>query len=217
MVLPPSISLLRVHVYDYIREQLRLGNLTPGSIIRINDLSEETGIKRTPLRDALLQLQAEGFITFLPQRGILINELTPAEIRNIYEICGALDYRVILSSFDRIGEAEISMMEKYNLEMKGLKSADDHETFNEKNFSFHEIYTGLCPNEMLAELITMYRTRLFQFTKTNWGEAFLNANWTEHNRIIDLFKRGAREELAVYIRDVHWSVNWEDMDIKGTS
>ena len=78
-MLPPTISngqLLRTQVYDYLRDQMRLGVLKPGASINITELSEKLGVSRTPLRDALLLLQANGFVTILPQRGITINDLT---------------------------------------------------------------------------------------------------------------------------------------------
>jgi len=64
--------------------------------VSMNELMSNLGISRTPLRDALLQLHNEGFVTFLPQRGIRINELSPQDIEDLYEILGALDSRVLL-------------------------------------------------------------------------------------------------------------------------
>ena len=113
----PGTQLLRQQVYEHLRRELKSEKLKPGNTVRINQLGEALGISRTPLRDALLQLQAEGFVTFLPQRGILINELSEKEIKDIYEMLGALDSRGLLSVFSRIGNVEIHQMKAINDEM----------------------------------------------------------------------------------------------------
>ena len=85
---PNHHQLLRTQVYEYLREELKTERLKSGMFISINNLAEKLGITRTPLRDALLQLQAEGFVTFLPQRGIKINKLSQRDIEDIYEMLG---------------------------------------------------------------------------------------------------------------------------------
>jgi len=60
---------LREQVYDFIREELTRGKLIPGDAINLNAISQELGISKTPLRDALLQLDTEGFVTISPVAG----------------------------------------------------------------------------------------------------------------------------------------------------
>ena len=60
---------LRGQVYDYLRDAINRGSLEPGAFIDQNALSAAMGISRTPLRDALIQLEAEGFVSILPRRG----------------------------------------------------------------------------------------------------------------------------------------------------
>ena len=100
-------QLLRSQVYEYLRNELKAENLKPGMFVSMNLIMKNLGISRTPLRDALLQLQNEGFVTFLPQRGIRINELSQQDIADMYEMLGALDSRALLSVFGRLGSSEI--------------------------------------------------------------------------------------------------------------
>ena len=109
--------LLRQQVYEYLRKKLKSDTLKPGNTVRIKQLSEELGISRTPLRDALLQLQTEGFVTFLPQRGILINKVSEIDIQNFYEVLGALDSRGLLTVFACIGPQEVEKMSALNEDM----------------------------------------------------------------------------------------------------
>ena len=62
-------GLLRTAVYERILSDLQQGAIAPGETISLNKLAETLNISKTPLRDALLELQAEGFVTLYPQRG----------------------------------------------------------------------------------------------------------------------------------------------------
>jgi DNA-binding FadR family transcriptional regulator len=55
----------------------------------------------------------------------------------------------------------------------------------------------------------MNRARLFVFTERDWGENFREANYNEHNVIIDLVRAGDAKKMAEYIRDIHWAYSWE--------
>ena len=92
-------GLLRTAVYERILSDLRQGRITPGETISLSRLSETLNISKTPLRDALLGLQAEGFVTLYPQRGVMVNVLSEEEKRHIYEVCGVLDGQVIRNVF----------------------------------------------------------------------------------------------------------------------
>ncbi len=60
------IASLREQVYRYLRDQMHLGNILPGSSLNLNQISQQLGISKTPLRDALIQMESEGFVTIYP-------------------------------------------------------------------------------------------------------------------------------------------------------
>lgn len=99
-------GLLRTAVYERILSDLQQGAIAPGETISLNKLAETLNISKTPLRDALLELQAEGFVTLYPQRGVMVNALSEEEKREIYEVCGVLDGQVIRNVF-QIGRAHV--------------------------------------------------------------------------------------------------------------
>jgi DNA-binding GntR family transcriptional regulator len=205
----PGVQLLRLQVYKHLRTALKSEQLKPGSYVRINQLSEELGISRTPLRDALLQLQVEGFVTFLPQRGILINEVSDEDIKHIYEVLGALDSRGLHTVFPRIGAGEIRQMKAINEDMVlQVKKHAFYEYFD-LNTRFHNVYLNLSDNPLLLNQLNILRQRLFDFgTKGEWINKIQVLNYQEHLKLIDLIEAGNANVASDFIRDVHCSINW---------
>ena len=80
---PIQTKSLKDQVYEFLEGQIHSQDLKPGDTINLEKTSRSLGISRTPLRDALLLLQLEGFVTILPRRGIVVNGLSLAEIREM--------------------------------------------------------------------------------------------------------------------------------------
>ncbi len=207
----PGTSLLRTQVYEYLRRELRKEKLKPGMSISMNDLMRNLGISRTPLRDALLQLQNEGFVTFLPQRGIRINELTRKDIENMYQMLGALDSRVLLAVFDRIGSRELDQMKHINDEMGKNLEAQNFPRYWNLNTAFHNVYLNLSNNELILNHINILRQRLFEFGKKDWSLRRKHVIHKEHSTLIDLIEKGDGVGAADFMRDVHTIL---DLDAK---
>ena len=201
-------SLLRLQVYEYLRNELKEGNLKPGMFVSINQIMKNLGLSRTPLRDALLQLQTEGFVTFLPQRGIQINELSQQDIEYMYEMLGALDSRVLLSVFPVVGTAEIENMKKLNQKMLDNISDSNFSRYWDFNTAFHNTYLNLSSNKPMLRQINIVRQRLFEFGKKDWSRKMRQMNYTEHRTMIELFEKGNAIEAADFMRDVHCVINY---------
>jgi len=202
-------QLLRSQVYEYLREALRKGKMKPGMFISINQVVKELGMSRTPLRDALLQLQTEGFVTFLPQRGIRINTIDDSDLVDIYEMLGALDSRALLSVCGKIGSREVAKMKKINEQMLKVIHKKKFDRYFELNRDFHNVYLDLSTNKPLLNQVNILRQRLFEFgAKVDWLEKVPQLLYTEHLTMIDLIETGRCREAAEFMRDVHCSMNW---------
>ena len=205
-----NFQLLRSQVYEHLRGELKNQNLKPGMFVTINQLSQQLGINRTPLRDALLQLQVEGFVTFLPQRGIRINEISSKDLENIYEMLGALDSRALFSVFDQITPGHIKQMKKINQEMYQAMTDREYNGYFDLNSAFHDVYLKLSTNDMLLNQINIIRQRLFDFgAKGDWIEHVLKLNYIEHLTLIELIEQGEPKAVSDFIRDTHCCINWD--------
>ena len=201
-----NVKSLKEQVYEYLREQMRRGAILPGSAIDMEETSKRLGVSKTPLRDALLQLETEDFVTILPRRMVVVNALTEQDIRNYYEIIGSLESMALLKAFDRMTPSDIVAMQGLNDGMRAALAAADFDLYYEKNLAFHNTFLNLCSNVSLVKLVNNLKKRLYDFPRVKgfvkeWEETSVG----EHQALIDLLRTGRSQDAANHIRDVHWS------------
>jgi DNA-binding GntR family transcriptional regulator len=197
---------LRLQVYEHLKELLNEGELRPGGFLDLRGLERDLGISRTPLRDALLRLESEGFVEILPRRGVQIAELTLERIRDIYQIVGALEGSVLGSLAGDDVTAITPHLQRLNQEMSRALDAGDYDGFYERNTAFHDSFLNLSDNAELVEHVRILKQRLYDFPRRQpaireWEER----STREHDRIIDLLTAGDVGKAGAFLRDVHWS------------
>ena len=194
---------LRSQVYELLRQQLQDGELAPGAIINMATLVETLGVGRTPLREALLQLQAERLVEILPQRGMRVCSLGIREIEEIYEIVGALESRV-LAGVHRMSKADLKLMKKINATMRKLQVEDDRERYYRANRDFHNVILAQSQNRQLVEYVKIQKLRLYDFPKRDYGRSWMEKNSREHAEFVRLLEEDGARAASSYWRDVHW-------------
>ncbi|MHB8055875.1 MAG: GntR family transcriptional regulator [Candidatus Aminicenantales bacterium] len=201
-----NIKSLKEQVYEFLRDAMRRGEILPGSVIDMEETSVRLGVSKTPLRDALLQLEMEEFVTIMPRRKVVVNILRPDDIKNYYEIIGALESAALLEVFDRLGEVETRTLDRLNLEMKEAIEKDDFDLYYEKNLAFHDVFLSRCGNADLLKIINNLKRRLYDFPRQKgFVKEWERASIGEHGAFVALIKAGKKDEAAAHIRDVHWS------------
>ncbi len=203
-----DIRSLRQQVYEYLRGKIQIGSLVPGSFINLNEISQQLGISKTPLRDAIIQMECEGFVTILPRRGVRINRLSLEEIRNILEIVGALESAVVRSDCDRLTLDHIDRMQQLNEDMRVCIRQNPSGAFDTQyyqlNLSFHNEFLGLSTNIALKQMLLIMKQRLYDFPRLSYIKEWEWINCDEHDRFIQLLREGLKDDAARLWRDCHW-------------
>ena len=108
--------------YERLRDSILNGQLEPGQIYNEMALAKELGISRTPVREALLEFSAQGLITFLPRKGVVIKHYTRKDVIEIFELRRVVE----LTAIEKVAKADppldLSRIEKYLEDQR--KSAD---------------------------------------------------------------------------------------------
>ena len=204
---PLQTRSLREQVYEHLRDAMSQGELQPGAFLDLNAIAARLGISRTPLREALLQLENEGFVTILPRRGFRLNPLTLEDIRHSYEIIGALEAATLRAHGGALTPGDLARMRALNEAMAAAVAVDDFSRYYDLNLAFHDLILGLGANGPLQALVRSLKRRLYDWPRRagfvkRWEEHSVG---TEHARLLDLLEAGAIQEAAAYLQDVHWS------------
>ena len=132
---------LREQIYAHLRNEIMNGTLKPGASINMDNLSKELSISKTPLREALIKLECQGFVEMLPRKGVQVKKLTYGELKEYYEIIGFLESAVVYSVFDQIkSPSVIEKMKQSNAQQKILLKNKEFDLYYQLNLEFHDIF-----------------------------------------------------------------------------
>jgi len=209
-----DVRSLRQQVYEYIRDEMQNGKISPGSYIKLKKISKQLGISTTPLRDAIIQLECEGFVTILPRRGVLVKRMTPMEIREYFQIIGSLESSVVFSEFNRIGSSQINKMQALNLKMKESMLRKDVQSYFRMDMELHGILLKLSNSTTLHNIIMPLKQRLFEFSTQKLIPEWASAIYYEHSEFIQHLRNADRQAAISVWRHKHWSFSHHRKNIQ---
>ncbi|MDO5301541.1 MAG: GntR family transcriptional regulator [Tissierellia bacterium] len=206
---------LKDHVYNYISEQIRIGNLNSDEKVNEQEICAQLNISRTPVREALIQLAADGFLESAPRRGFRVKPLTEEEGRDIYEILAVLDAMAAEKAMANLTEADFKAMDDlvelmdFHIEREQF---DDYYPLQER---FHDIYIERSDNVALADIISRLQRRFIRqghsFTATEDLQSLLKDTNNQHKEIIQLFRDRRGEELRNFLTNTHWVYHYQEV------
>ena len=120
--------------------ELTVEQFKPGEKISESVLAEKFGISRTPVREAIRQLETEGFLTVHPRRGAVISSFTAQDVREFYELKALLEGFAVRKAIPYLTDEDIERMRDLNRQMvKFVRTGDVQSLFNAHN-QFHEVF-----------------------------------------------------------------------------
>jgi DNA-binding GntR family transcriptional regulator len=148
---------LHEQVADTLRQEIFAGTLAPGSFVDEVALCDRLEISRTPLREALKVLSAEGLVRHEPRRGCFVNEVTERDLDEIFPVIALLEGRCAHEAALRASDADLIALEV--LHDKLQKAARDKRIvdYYDANYAIHEAIITLADNRWLAQVIAGLR------------------------------------------------------------
>ncbi len=140
-----------------VRDLIVEGVYPPGTHIPENALCASFGVSRTPMREALKALAAEGLVVLLPRRGAVVNALTLKDVDDVVAVIEALEGLASLEACARITAAQLSRIESMNAEMVACRKAGDLMGYFKRNQDIHEAIVEAAGNDVAS---AMYRSLL---------------------------------------------------------
>ena len=210
-----DITSLSAIVYEDLKRRLNSGVLKPGQFIDLSALGRELGMSRTPLRDAMIRLELEGFVVVYPRRGVMVRILDLAAIRDIYQIVGALEAAVVERMALRFRASDADHMDSHRKAMAESLAADDFDTYYSANLAFHDVYLDLSDNEDLIHHVRTLKERLYDFPRrSEYVKEWELDSTAEHAEITARLRTGDFKGTAAYVREVHWNFEVQERYIR---
>jgi DNA-binding GntR family transcriptional regulator len=184
------------YVYEQLYEAILSGRFKPGEHLVLEELGEELGTSRTPLREAIRRLQTEGLVDSTPHRGAVVADLSVEELIELYHIRAVLEGLAARLATENLSDEELTQLQDIFDETRRELDPSNPVRFEEFNRPFHEIiYQGANAPFLYEMIINLYtKTGLYRHLSLR-STGRVQDVLDEHHRILDaLLARDA--ELA---------------------
>jgi DNA-binding GntR family transcriptional regulator len=175
-------------VVERIKGAIESGTLRAGSAIGQQELADQLGVSRQPIRQALPLLIAEGWIQSLPNRRLLVRELAAAEVDEIFAVRRLLEPVALAAS---IARATPAMLRRLKFTLTEYEAATTPAELESADVAFHDALYSCCENETLLRLIEQLRRslkRVYELKPT--GSALRKQAIAEHRKLAMLCEQG---------------------------
>ena len=190
---------LHEQVAHRLRQMLVENRIAPGAKLNERELSEVLNVSRTPLREAIKMLAAEGLVELLPNRGAIAVELSEADVLNTFEVMAGLEAQSGALAAERITDTELAEIKAMHYEMLAAWTRRDLPAYYRLNAAIHRAINAAAKNPVLVATYNQVNARLqaLRFRSNQDGEKWKNAV-REHELMIDaLSARDAQAMRAV--------------------
>lgn len=180
---PPAA--LHEQVAQSLRQMLVEGQVPPGAKLNERALSEVLKVSRTPLREAIKMLAAEGLVELLPNRGAIALQLSEADILDTFEVMAGLEGQSGELAAQRITDAELAEIRAMHYEMMAAYTRRDLSTYYQLNSAIHRAINAAARNPVLTATYNQVNARLqaLRFRSNQDGEKWKRA-MQEHEQMI---------------------------------
>ena len=181
---------LRGRVFNKIREDILSGKYKKNEELKETAIGSELGVSRTPVREALRQLELEGLVTIIPNKGAYVNGITEKDIHDIYIIRSYLEGLCAKWACEHISDEQIDELEEIVYLSEFHAKKEHHEQILSLDNKFHQLIYEASNSKILHHVLTdfhHYVERIRKITLASESRA-MNSN-KEHTAILEAIKQ----------------------------
>lgn len=188
--------------YRVLKREILENRLQPGFQALEPEIATRLGMSRTPVREAAIRLQDEGLVQIVRRRGIRVLPLSPADMREIYQILAALEADACaLLANRKPSEQELEPLFHETAIMEAAYEAGDRETWAHADDRFHRALVALCENRRMASIVNMlldqaHRTVMFAL----YLRDFPARSTADHRLVLKMIVDGVPNAASHYCR-----------------
>lgn len=190
--------------YEYLKEAILSNKLKGSQAISEMAVAKKLEISRSPLREAMRELEQEGLIVSYPDRGSFVTALTPYDVEEIYDLRAMLEAWGLEKSINRISDNELDRLEE---DFRKAAEAEDWDQLHQVDRRFHDLIINRSGSKRLVAFIRTLNSQTERVRRISTGAQMRRENSvTEHLEIIRCIRardlEAAREALRKHIISV---------------
>lgn len=193
---------LHDEMVETLRQMILDGDLAPGARIPELAICEQFQVSRTPLREALKVLAAEGLIILMPHRGAVVTMVEVDEVAAAFEVLGHMEILIGQLVVERASDDELQALMKMHLQMVAYHSADDRPAYFHVNQDIHMTLARMTENRVLADTYeTLNRKIMRARSVANLDRLRWEESAQEHSAFMEALMRRDRAAFSYLLRD----------------
>lgn len=201
-VIEISRMALTAQVTYRLRQLLIEGRIAPGAKLNERELCEQLNVSRTPLREAIKLLGAEGLVDLLPNRGAVAVKLTETDIANAFEVLGGLEAMSGQLAAERITEDELAEIRATHYEMLASFTRRDLSSYYRLNAVIHSAINAAAKNPVLTSTYNSINARMQSMRfRTNQNETKWKQAMKEHQDMLDALVERDGNALGAILKE----------------
>lgn len=190
---PLKRNTLKEQAYIALRDMIAGQRFSSGTWINAELLAKELGVSRTPVWQALKQLEAEGLVQHVPNRGVRMVEMTPEMAVDLYEVRGVLEGLAARLMARKPLAGALGRMKKILQRQEVSVNQGDSVAYSRTDFEFHQVLYEACGNWLLREQLDSIKSKARPFVRDI--SPILPELYQDHHRLI-LALEGGDEDAA---------------------
>jgi len=186
-----------------LADDIVCGRLAPGIALEEEELARQFGVSRTPVREAIRQLEAIGLAVARPHRGAVVAPITGERLDEMFAVLGELEAVCARECATRMTGGERSALSALHERMRRAVRDGELEAYAGLNDSFHDAIGNGSSNGFLTDLTLSVRARLQPFRKAQFYASLerLSQSWAEHDRVVTAILQGSGPAAENAMRD----------------
>lgn len=190
--------------YEKLRMMIITEKVGNNGTLSEQEIAEEFGMSRTPVREAFRRLHHEGLIEIIPHKRTYVRQLSSIEVIHNYELAEALEGMIVYLTTPNLSDQDVKELQHYVDEMDRAQAAHDVEYWIKLDEAFHDLIIDRCENKILGEQRRLLQGQIFRsrMLKTMpWLDKKISNE--EHKKILSAMRRGDAELARTEIHR-HW-------------
>lgn len=179
---------LRGKVFHKLREDILNGRYEENEELKEVAIGKELGVSRTPVREAFRQLELEGLIQIIPNKGAYVTGITPKDVHDIYMIRSSLEGMCARLATENITDEQLEELEE-NVYLAAFHAEKGHmEQMAELDNRFHHILYEACGSKMLENLLQDFHQYVIRIRRKTLSTSRGKTSNEEHRAIMEAIK-----------------------------